>query len=112
MKTTVYYYISPTGDNPFARFLDSLQKRQQTKILRIIFQISQYGLLSIIPHLKKITGTPLWEIRILGSDNIRVLYVARTQDSIFVLHSFVKKTQKTQKKEIVVALKRCEETKT
>lgn len=108
-KTTVYYYISPNGKNPVREFILSLQKYQQAKIRRILQTISEYGLLAIIPHTKKLTGTPLWEIRILGSDNIRVLYIIRAKDSIFVLHGFIKKTQKTPEKEIILALKRFQE---
>jgi hypothetical protein len=63
----------------------------------------------IQPHLKKLVGTPFWEIRILGRDNIRVLYVARSGNSIMVLHAFMKKTQKTPQREISTALKRLQE---
>ncbi len=68
-----------------------------------------YGLISILPHTKKLVGTPLWEIRIVGKDNIRVLYVAIQKEDVFVLHAFLKKTQKTERKEIKIALKRLEE---
>ena len=105
-KTTVYYYTSSTNNNPFAHFLDSLQKKQQAKILRVIFQIGKYGLLSILPHIKKLTGTPLWEIRILGKDNLRIVYIIPHQNSVLVLHGFIKKTQKTPYKEIAIALNR------
>ena len=70
----IIYYISSSGDNPVKEFLDSLQKSQKAKVFRI-FQIYQlYGISSIIPHTKKLTGTPLWEIRVKGKDNIRIIY--------------------------------------
>lgn len=68
-----------------------------------------YGLSTALPHLKKLTGSPLWEIRILGQDNIRILYVTIHQDSILLLHGFIKKTQKTPNREINTALKRLHE---
>lgn len=104
--TNVIYYLSPSGANPFAKFLDSLNKKQQAKILRLIIQIEEYGLISIIPHVKKLSGTPLWEIRILGKDNIRTIYIAPDLKTVIILHGFIKKTQKTPSKELSIALKR------
>lgn len=105
-KTTIYYYIKPSGENPFSEFLDSLEKRQQSKILRTISHISQYGLLSVIPHVKKIAGTSLWEIRILGNDNLRVVYITPYADAVLVLHGFAKKSQKTPMRELEIAMTR------
>jgi len=107
--TNIYYYLSPNGDNPFAQFLDSLEPKQQTKILRLIMQIEQYDLVSILPHTKKLSGIPLWEIRVLGKDNLRVIYISPLKDSIIILHGFNKKTQKTPSKEIHIALKRSQD---
>ena len=105
----IYYYIAPSGDNPVSDFLDSLSEQQQTKILRLFQYIKLYGLSSILTHTKKLTGTPIWEIRILGKDNIRVLYVVPQQSFVLILHGFIKKTQKTSSKEIQIALTRYEQ---
>lgn len=101
--TKVIYYTTSSGENPVRDFLDSLQKQDKAKIFRIIQNIEQYGLLSVIPHLKKLTGTPFWEIRILGRNNIRIIYVSITAESILSLHGFLKKTQKTPNKELDTA---------
>jgi phage-related protein len=98
MKTSINYYVSPSGKKVVQQFISSLNKNQQAKVLRIINTIKVYCLLSVIPHLKKISGTPLWEIRILGKDNIRIFYVALSQISIVVLHGFIKKKQKNRHK--------------
>lgn len=71
MKTTIYYYTTQTGDNPPKQFIESLPAKQERKIARIIAYIEEYGLITAIPHVKRLTDTPLWEIRILGQDNIR-----------------------------------------
>ena len=105
---TVYYYISPKGENPVKEFLDSLEENQQAKVLRIFQHIQEHGLQAVLPHLKKLTGTPLWEMRILGKDNIRILYIVPQGDAVLVLHGFVKKRQKTPQKEIETALQRYE----
>lgn len=72
--------------------------------------LQEYGLSAIIPNVKKLSGTPLWEIRILGQDNIRILYVTIEKNAILVLHGFIKKKQKTPPKEIKIALLRYKET--
>lgn len=109
LQWTIVYYVSPSGDNPVSDFLDSLSENQQTKVLRILSYIKDYGLSSVIPHTKKLTGTPLWEIRILGKDNIRILYGIPLSHAVLVLHGFVKKSQKTPTKEIKTAVFRYEQ---
>lgn len=102
----VYYYTTPAGDNPFDKFLDSLSDQEQRKVIRILTNIETYGLTTAIPHIKKLTGTPLWEIRILGQNNLRIFYATVVKDSIIVLHGFTKKSQMTPPKEIETAINR------
>jgi len=104
--TRVIYYTSLNHKNPIDDFLNSLNQKQQSKILRVFQSINDYGLSSALPHVKKLTGTPLWEIRILGKDNIRILYILPSKQVVLVLHGFIKKTQKTSGKEIKIAIKR------
>lgn len=106
MKGHVQYYLTSTGENPVKKFIESLSKQQKAKIFRILLAIEEYGLLAILPHTRKLSGTPLWEIRILGKDNIRILYVSVEQNNVLVLHGFIKKKQKTPQKEIDTALER------
>jgi phage-related protein len=105
-KAKAYYYLSPSGVNPVKNFLDSLSVKQQVKVLRIFQYLEEFGPTLAIPHLKKVSGTPLWEVRILGRDNIRLLYFVAKKDYILVLHGFIKKSGKTPKKELNVALNR------
>ena len=90
-------------------FLDSLSPGQQTKLLRIFHNINENGLNSVIPHLKKLEGTPFWEIRVLGKDNLRVIYIVPTQFYVLLLHGFSKKKQKTPSKELQKAASRFKE---
>lgn len=106
MPYTVYYYTTPLGENSTRKFIESLQEQQQRKITRILTNIEVYGLTLAIPHIKKLTGTPLWEIRVLGDDNIRIMYATILTNSILLLHGFIKKSQKTPQKEIETALSR------
>lgn len=104
--TKVIYYTTASGNNPTRKFIESLQNKQRRKVIRILTYIQEYGLITVIPHIKKQSGTKLWEIRILGEDNIRILYVAVMIDSILLLHGFIKKSQETPQKEINTALDR------
>lgn len=51
-------------------------------------------------------GSGVREIRVHEENEYRVLYVAKFEEAIYVLHSFVKKTQQTTKKDIDIAKKR------
>lgn len=101
----VFYYISSSGDNPVKNFLDEYPIAK-SKAFRIFQNIKEYGLVTAIPHIKRLTGTPLWEIRILGGDSVRILYITKQKKKILLLHAFLKKTNKTPHKEIEIALSR------
>lgn len=105
-KTIVYYYITPSGRNLVKEFIDALEPPQKAKVRRILVLAENYGLESIRPYIKKLSGSPLWEIRVLGKDNIRILYVGISGNNIVALHGFFKKSQKTPTNEIETALGR------
>ena len=103
-------FYAPLGKtSPIKKFLDSCQPSLRTKILRQLKYVEEYGLNPAIPNIKKITNTSLWELRILGRDNIRVICVSQPEREIKVLHIFKKKKQKTPTNELNVALKRNQE---
>lgn len=108
-NTAIYYFISKSGENPVQKFLDSLSEKQQVKVLRIVQYIKDYGLNAVIPHTKKLKGTPLWEIRILGKDNIRIIYIVPLKETVLLLQGFIKKTQKTSSRDIDIAIARYQE---
>lgn len=51
-------------------------------------------------------GPGVKELRIHEENEYRVLYVAKFEEAVYILHSFVKKTQQTTKKDIDIAKKR------
>ncbi|MBI5123584.1 type II toxin-antitoxin system RelE/ParE family toxin [Candidatus Roizmanbacteria bacterium] len=106
MVNKIQYYIYSSGDNPVKEFIDSLEMKQKIKVFHIFKLIIEYGINSIPQHVKKLSGTPLWEIKILGKDNIRILYIISRRETVLLLHGFIKKTQKTNPKEINIAIKR------
>ena len=61
------------------------------------------------PYIKHLEGK-LWEMRMKGRDTIaRAIYVTAVGKRIVVLRVFTKKTQKTPRREIEIALKRAKE---
>jgi len=61
------------------------------------------------PNVKHLEGK-LWEMRLTGRDGIaRALYVAAIGKRVVVVRAFVKKTQKTPRTEIDLALQRAQE---
>ena len=81
--------------------------RQITRVVRLIesFGGDRVG----PPHVKHLQGR-LWEMRLRGRDGIaRALYVTVTGQRVVVVRMFVKKTQKTPRREIELALERAKE---
>ena len=56
-------------------------------------------------------GPGAYEIRVKASGQWRVIYVARFENSIYVLHAFGKKSQKTRTEDIELARKRYQQIK-
>ncbi|HYA07050.1 MAG TPA: type II toxin-antitoxin system RelE/ParE family toxin [Xanthobacteraceae bacterium] len=82
----------------------------QARFLRLAERIAAVGLQSLRePHVKHLEGQ-LWEIRLTGRDRIgRALYVTAIGRRVVVVRAFVKKTQKTPRAEIELALRRAKE---
>src|SRR5438874_12958453 len=70
-------------------------------------RIEDIGLGSVSdPHVRQLKGK-LWEMRPNGRAGIgRALYVAAPEQRVVILRAFVKKTQKTPRREIDLALAR------
>lgn len=108
-KWKIELYENARGEKPVEEFFDSLNKKARLKIVHAFELLETFGLAGGYPHVKKLTGTDLWEYRILGSDSIRIFYVSRTNKIFLILHGFKKKKQKTPAKEIRIAQKRLQE---
>ena len=108
-KWQIELYENARGDKLVEKFFDSLNKKARLKITHAFALLETFGLEGGYPHVKKLTGTNLWEYRILGSDNIRIFYVSLTGKIFLILHGFKKKKQKTPTKEIKTAEERLKE---
>jgi len=88
----------------------TLSADMQARFIRLAERIAQAGLESLSePHVKHLEGK-LWELRLAGRDGIaRALYVTAIGRRVVVVRAFVKKTQKTPRAEIELALRRAKE---
>jgi phage-related protein len=88
----------------------ALPADMQARFIRLAERISQAGLESLgEPHVKHLEGK-LWELRLTGRDGIaRALYITAIGRRVIILRAFVKKTQRTPRAEIELALRRAKE---
>ncbi|MBI2641070.1 type II toxin-antitoxin system RelE/ParE family toxin [Candidatus Roizmanbacteria bacterium] len=109
IKWHIEYYESSVGSKPVEEFINSLEEKARSKVTRTLELLEEFGIKVGLPHAKKLIEIPLWELRILGSDSLRIFYITKEKQSFLLLHAFKKKKQKTDKKEIKVALERLKE---
>lgn len=90
--------------------LAALPADMQARFVRLAERITSVGLQRVgEPHVKHLEGK-LWEMRLTGRDGIaRVLYGAAKAQRVVVVRIFVKKTQKTPRAEIDLALRRAKD---
>ena len=79
-------------------------------LLHILEMIEEYGPVIGKPHTAPMGGDGLFEIRAKGKEGIgRALFCILKGEEIVILHAFIKKTQKTPKKELEKARRRLKE---
>ncbi|MEJ7926009.1 type II toxin-antitoxin system RelE/ParE family toxin [Sphingobium sp. AN641] len=90
--------------------LSELPADMRAKLEHIVRLITLFGLEKVRePHVKHLEGR-LWEMRLIGRDGIaRALYLTAKGKRIVIVRAFRKKTQKTPRREIELALKRAED---
>ncbi len=90
--------------------LERLEPTLMTKFLHISEMMETYGPHKVREPYVKPLGDKLWEIRMKGKSGIaRAIYVTVTDRRIVVLHVLIKKTNKTPRSAIKLALKRLKE---
>jgi phage-related protein len=90
--------------------LEAMPADIMASFLRISRFIQSVGLPNVRePYVKHLEG-PVWEMRMKGKDRIaRAAYVTATGRRVVVVHVFAKKTQRTPRREIEIALQRAKE---
>ncbi|MDA8168329.1 MAG: type II toxin-antitoxin system RelE/ParE family toxin [Nitrospiraceae bacterium] len=97
-------------DERLEKWLNDIPADIKARIINITDLLIEHGPQNVRePYVKHIHGK-LFEIRAKGKDGIaRVFYFTMTGQRIVLLHGFIKKTQKTPKKEIDTAAARMNE---
>ncbi len=104
MRWEIKYY-SQKLENEILKLPSGLLARY----LRLTDLLTEFGSNLGLPHTKKIEKE-LFELRVKGNEGIaRVFFCTKVGRKIIMLHSFIKKSQKTPKKEIEIARKRRKE---
>ena len=83
----------------------------QARYIGLTNRMIVYGPNLGLPHTDSF-GSGLFELRIKGAEGIaRVFFCTLVRQEIVMLHSFIKKTQKTPEKELKIAKERMKELK-
>ena len=108
IKYNVYFYKNEQGEELVRNYLNELVKKKDkdsriklNKIRDYVKVLRIYGTCAGKPYIKHIDGD-IWELRPLRD---RIFFVAWVNNSFVLLHQFMKKTQKTPKREIKQAQK-------
>jgi phage-related protein len=99
------YYMLSNGEKPIEIFLDSLDVKMRVKAFGSLEILVKYGNALREPYSKAV-GNGLFELRIkFAGDITRIFYFFYVDNVIVLTNGFVKKTQKTPKREMELALR-------
>lgn len=105
MEFEIIFYDKPDGSEPAKDFLLSIDKKLRAKTVMLIELLAKNGSDLRAPYSKHLVDG-IFELRAKsGTDISRVLYFFVIGKKIVITNGFVKKTQKTPRKEIELARK-------
>jgi len=102
---TLVYYRTANGRSPVQEYLEQLDLEAAARVRFDLDLLESFGLSLGAPYVRSIRGK-LWELRTTGHTQHRVLYFAASGRRLVLLHAFSKKTQKTPRSDIEIALRR------
>ena len=104
MTYSIIYYNLEVQEN-----IMNLPKTLQARYIALTERMLEHGSNLGLPHTDAFGGG-LYELRLKGSEGIaRVFFCTMVEKKIVMLHSYIKKTQKTPEKELVIAKQRMKE---
>ena len=108
LEIPVRFYRTAAGREPVLEWLRHLEKEDRRAIGLDLMRV-QFGWPIGMPLVRSLKEG-LWEVRsTLPSRKIARLILCFWDDSIVVLHGFIKKTQKTSREDIALAKQRMKE---
>lgn len=102
----IEFYEDSNGYSETAQWVMELDKKAHNskehrvrlkKFVEYVENLKHYGTYIGEPAVKKLIGTEFWELR---PTRDRIIFVCMVENKFLLLNHFVKKTQKTPKKEI------------
>ena len=103
---TVEFYNTQDGKEPVSDFLDSLDYKMRAKLVSLLELLEEKGTSLRMPYSSYLEDG-IFELRCIQGNNFsRVLYFFYIDKQIIVTNGFIKKTQKTPRKEIELAKSR------
>lgn len=104
-KFIIDFYTKENGEQPAKDFILGLEPKMQAKIIKVLDLLEHNGPLTGLPYSEHLENG-IFEIRAKQSTNItRILYFFAVGRKIILTNGFVKKTQKTPRREIDLARK-------
>lgn len=109
MEWNVEFYKKENGDIPVMDFLLSLEPKMRAKAFLEIELLEKHGANLREPYTKPLKGDKyknLFELRVkFSSDISRIFYFTFKNNTFVLLNGFIKKTDKTPKRELDKAIK-------
>ena len=102
---TILTYETNSGEKVVDKFIKSQQSQAKAKIAHTVKLLKYHGNKLGMPHSKEL-GSGLYELRIRGKEELRIMYTFTSQRTINLLHAFKKQTRETPQKDLYLALQR------
>ena len=104
MAWKVFFFKTARGEYPVKDFIGEQDPIISSKIALSILLLKNQGPFLKPPYIKKLQNK-LYELRISGTMQIRIFYTIYHSE-YYLLHVFIKKTQKTPGRELKIAVDR------
>jgi len=106
---SIFFYRSKSGNSPVERFLRALEDEDLAQARKEIYLLRDHGPFELgMPHVKHLESK-LWELRIRGKSQHRILWFIFERGNIIFLHGFTKKRDDIPRRHLDVAYKRMDD---
>jgi len=103
----ILFYKDENEKSPINEFLDALSSKHAQKVAWVLNLIEEHNQVPKTYFKKLVNTDDIWEVRAQsGNDTYRLLCFKSNNRIIVLTNGFQKKTQKTPRKEILLAEKR------
>lgn len=110
-KYRLYFYKTNSGKEIVIDFIESLDTILKARVRNGLRLLEEHGLM-LLQNLtvKNIYRSPsLYELRVIGKQHVRIVFVQYNENTFLIVHAFLKKTQKTPQRELDTAIQRAKE---